>query len=77
MLLCSPVDIADGVGIVGAVEPGEVVHAETAAETRTAKVTQLTAVSLALAAAAAVAGVPGVLLRAFMKPPYMPGGRPI
>jgi hypothetical protein len=69
--LCTPVDEADGVEIVGCSEPGELlVHAETVAETRTAKVAQLTAVSLAPAA------VPGRLMRTFMKPPYMPGGRP-
>jgi hypothetical protein len=68
---CGVVDIDGdaGVKIAGDVGPGELVHAETAAETRTVKVTQLTAVSLALAA------VPGGIIRTFMKPPYIPGGR--
>jgi hypothetical protein len=46
------------------------VHPQISAETRVAKVTLLTAVSLALAA------VPGVIMRTFMKPPYMRGARP-
>jgi hypothetical protein len=61
------VDEDDGENIAGAVGDGELVHAETVVETRTIKVAQLTTVSLALFA------VPGVVMRTFMKPPYMPG----
>jgi hypothetical protein len=68
--VCVPVDIGDAGGIDGAVEPAELVHAEMAVKTRAAKRAQLTAVSLALAA------VPVAIKRTFMKPPYMPGGRP-
>jgi hypothetical protein len=67
--LCEDVDVPDDDEISGAVEPPELVHAEMVVETRSVKVTQVTAVSLALAV------VPGVW-RTFMKPPYMPGGRP-
>jgi len=48
--VCVPVDGADDEDIDGAVEDGKVVHAETSTETRTAKRTPLTAVSLALPA---------------------------
>jgi hypothetical protein len=68
--VCTPVVITDGCDIDGAV-PGELVHAATVAETRTVRAAQLTAVSFALAA------VPGAIMRTFMKPPYMPGGRAI
>jgi hypothetical protein len=70
VLVCVPVDIGDAGGIDGAVEPEELVHAEMAVKTRAAKMAQLTAVSLALTA------VPVAIKRTFMKPPYMPGGRP-
>jgi hypothetical protein len=67
VLLLRLVDVDDGENIAGAVgdEDGEPVHADTVAETRTIKVAQLTAVSLALFA------VPGVVMRTFMKP-HMP-----
>jgi hypothetical protein len=52
-----------GVNIAGCVDDGELVHAETVAETRTVKVAQLTAVSFAPPA------VPRPVLRTFMKPP--------
>lgn len=67
--LCTPVVITEG-EISGAEVPGELVHAETMAETRTATMAQLTAASLALAA------VPSGIKRTFMQPPYMPSGRP-
>lgn len=62
------VDVGDGENIAGT-DDAELVHAETVAETRTIKVAQLTTVSLALRA------VPGVVMRTFIQPPYMPGGR--
>jgi hypothetical protein len=60
LLVCTPVVIPDGCDIDGAV-PGELVHAATAAETRTVKAAHLR----------------GAIKRTFMKPPYMPGGRAI
>jgi len=66
--LCTPVVITDG-EISGTVEPGEVVHAHTVAETRTARIAQLTAADLALAAVAVL------IMRTFMTPPYLPGRR--
>jgi hypothetical protein len=63
------VDVDDGVNIAGAVEDGELVHAETVAKARTVKVAQLTTVSLALPVAV------GTVTRTFMRPPYMPGER--
>lgn len=63
------VEVDDGVYIAGAVDDGELVHAETTVETKIIKMTQLTTVSLALPT------VPGVVMRTFMKPPYMPGER--
>jgi hypothetical protein len=63
--LCTPVAITDG-GISG-VEPGELVHAQTVAETRTVKIAQLTALEPAPNA------VLGLIMRTFMTPPYMPG----
>lgn len=68
MLLCTAVDAPEGEGISGCADGGEPVHAATVAETRMAKATHLTAVSLALTA------VPEVVMRTFMKPPYMSGG---
>jgi hypothetical protein len=67
--VCVLVDVA-GVKIAGAVLPGELVHAQISAEARIAKVALCMAVSLALAA------VPGVIMRTFMKPPYMRAARP-
>jgi hypothetical protein len=58
------VDVDDGVNIAGAVEDGELVHAETVAKARTVKIAQLTTVSLALPV------VPGAVMRTFMRPPY-------
>ena len=55
--------VEDGVNIAGCVDDGELVHAETVAETSTVKVAQLTAVSFAPPA------VPRLVLRTFMKPP--------
>ena len=49
--------------IAGTLDDEGPVQAETAAETRTIKVAQLTTVSFALPA------VPGMVIRAFMKPP--------
>jgi hypothetical protein len=63
------VDVGDGVNIAGAVEDGELVHAETVAKARTVKVAQLTTVSLALPV------VPGAVMRTFMRPHHMPGER--
>jgi hypothetical protein len=72
LLLCVPVDVAVDVAVAeymaGAVLDEVLVHPETVAETRTAAMTQLTAASLAPLA------VPEVVMRTFMKPPYMPGG---
>jgi hypothetical protein len=67
--VCDAVDVADGEKIDGAVLLGELKHPETSVETRIAKITQLT-VRLALA------DVPAGIMRTFMTPPYMPGGRP-
>jgi hypothetical protein len=58
------VDVDGGVNIAGAVEDGELVHAETVAKARTVKVAQLTTVSLALPVAV------GAVMRTFMRPPY-------
>jgi hypothetical protein len=58
------VDVGDGENIAGAVEDGELVHAETVAKARTVKVAQLTTVSLALPVAV------GTVMRTFMRPPY-------
>jgi hypothetical protein len=69
VLKCVDVDVGDGENIAGTGDAGELVHAETVAETRTIKVAQLTTVSLALRA------VPGAVMRTFIKPPYTPGGR--
>jgi hypothetical protein len=65
VLGCADV-VAVEVGIFGAVDDPELVHAETVAETRTVKVAQLTTVSLTLPA------VPGAVLRTFIKPPLCP-----
>jgi hypothetical protein len=46
------------------------VHPQISTERRVAKVALLTTVSLALAA------VPGLIMRTFMKPPYMRGAQP-
>lgn len=54
------------VGIFGAVDDPEPVHAETVAETRIVKAAQLTMVSLTPPAVA------GVVLRTFIKPPLCP-----
>lgn len=64
--LCTPVAITDG-GTLGTVGPGELVHAQTAAETRTVKIAQLAALGSALNT------VLGSIMRTFMTPPYMPG----
>jgi hypothetical protein len=63
--VCVLVDAGGGELICGAVLPEELVHAQTSATTRNARVALLTAVSFALAA------VPGVIMRTSMKPPYM------
>lgn len=69
MPLWIPVAMADG-AIFGAVEPGEVEQADSAVETRTVTMAQPTAAGLATAT------VPWAKMRTFMKPPYMPVGRP-
>lgn len=53
----------DGVNIAGCVDDGELVHAETPAETRTAKVAAPTTAEV----------FPAAVARTFMEPPCMPG----
>ncbi len=59
--------VAVGVNIAGAVEDGELVHAETAAETATIKATQPATAGLAPTA------VPGEVVRTFIEPPHGAG----
>lgn len=68
--VCVLVDVCVGEKIAGAGLPEELEHAQISAGTRIAKVAPPTAVSLALAA------VPVVIMRTFMKPPYMRAARP-
>lgn len=70
VLVCERVPVADGVNIDGAVEDEELVHAQTVTATRTIEAAQLRAVSLPLAT------VPRVIMRAFMRLPYLLGRRP-
>lgn len=68
--VCAVVDVPDGVNIDGAVVDCELVHAQTVTATRTIEAAQLRAVSLPLAT------VPRVIMRAFMRLPYLLGRRP-